>query len=64
MEILPNVNTGMADSWFVHLAIDPDTTVGPPEWFEKCVNPSWINAFFTFLVDITPELGSVVFINQ
>jgi len=20
--------------WFVHLAIDPDTTVGPPEWLE------------------------------
>lgn len=37
VEILPGVkhwHGAAADSWFVHLAIEPDLTGGPPEWFE------------------------------
>ncbi len=37
VQILPHVkhwHGAAADSWFVHLAIEPDVKGGPPVWFE------------------------------
>ena len=37
VQILPDVkhwHGAAADSWFVHLAIEPDISGGPPVWFE------------------------------
>jgi quercetin dioxygenase-like cupin family protein len=38
VQILPNVkhwHGAVADSWFVHLAKEPDISGGPPVWFER-----------------------------
>lgn len=37
VEILPNVKhwqDAAADSWFVHLAVEVNTSAGPAEWLE------------------------------
>lgn len=44
VEILPNVrhwHGAAANSWFAHLAIDPDTTVGPAQWFEPVTDMAY-----------------------
>jgi quercetin dioxygenase-like cupin family protein len=46
VEILPNVkhwHGAAADSWFAHLAINPDTTAGLPEWLEPVTDEEYNN---------------------
>jgi quercetin dioxygenase-like cupin family protein len=46
VQILPNVkhwHGAATESWFVHLAIDPDTTVGPAQWFEPVTDEHYNN---------------------
>lgn len=44
VEIPPNIkhwHGAAADSWFAHLAIDPDTTLDPAQWFEPITDEEY-----------------------
>ncbi|MGG1636181.1 cupin domain-containing protein [Paenibacillus sp. NRS-1760] len=44
VEIPPNIkhwHGAAADSWFVHLAIDLDTTMGPAQWFKSVTDEEY-----------------------